>query len=101
MGCCMGSDLALSTRHAPSLPHKVPKIGVFSFGKDPLVGTSAALEASAALEDLDNKGAVVGILFYRAHYLAGNTRVIDAIATVPDPARTSPAPYLCFFFKRS
>ena len=64
----------------PSLPHKVPKIGVFSFGKDLLVGTSAALEASAALEDLDNKGAVVGILFYRAHYLAGNTRVIDAIA---------------------
>ncbi len=37
-------------------------------------------------------GARIGILFYRAHYLAGNTKVIDAIADALRRHQLTPAP---------
>jgi cobaltochelatase CobN len=54
------ADTCLLTAFNPPQPQAVPRIGLYKWQGG-------------------GSGAKVGILFYRAHYLAGNTKVIDAL----------------------
>ncbi len=56
------ADTCLGTGYAPSPPQRVPRLGVYKHK-----------------HNSNNDSAKVGILFYRAHYLAGNTAPIDAL----------------------
>ncbi|PNK21377.1 cobaltochelatase subunit CobN [Cylindrospermopsis raciborskii] len=64
-------DNCLSTGFHPAPPQPVPRVGLYEPAKP---------ESSKSLDELDfSQLPRVGILFYRAHYLAGNVRVIDAL----------------------
>jgi len=66
------SDRYLQTHFQPPDPQPVPRLGRYA---------PAATLTAAAAEDASIERALpqVGILFYRAHYLAGNTAPIDAL----------------------
>ena len=57
------SDIGLGTQHAPPQPQPVDRVGCYE-------GAVAPGKAN---------GPAVGLLFYRSHYLAGNTAPIDAL----------------------
>ncbi|MEQ8961935.1 MAG: cobaltochelatase subunit CobN, partial [Coleofasciculus sp. C2-GNP5-27] len=59
------ADLCLGGSYEPLPPKPVPRVGIYGWG-----------DASAKALTTNSK---VGILFYRAHYLAGNTSPIDAL----------------------
>ncbi|PSN79638.1 cobaltochelatase subunit CobN, partial [filamentous cyanobacterium CCP4] len=65
-------DRVLNTAFQPPDPQPIPKVGVYS--------ASAKFKISP-LETLreQNSKSKIGLLFYRAHYLAGNTAPIDAL----------------------
>ncbi|KAM3093817.1 cobaltochelatase subunit CobN [Phormidesmis sp. 146-12] len=63
----------LQQKYSVSLPKSVPRIGVRQWQKR-------------------TKKSEVGILFYRAHYLAGNTAVIDALCESLAQRNLSPIP---------
>ncbi len=88
MGVC---DRYLQTAFQPPAPLAIPNIGrysptipPFSQAFDPIAwpGQVAALET----------GSTVGILFYRAHYLAGNTAPIDALCDALQTRQLQPLP---------
>ncbi|PMB04575.1 cobaltochelatase subunit CobN, partial [Fischerella thermalis CCMEE 5273] len=73
------ADHCLSTSFNPPPPQVVPRIGLYSWlGK--LAGGKLPITAK------------VGILFYRAHYLAGNTKVIDALCEALAKRNLEPVP---------
>ncbi|MGD1943194.1 MAG: cobaltochelatase subunit CobN [Leptolyngbyaceae cyanobacterium] len=63
-------DRTLQTQFTPPAPQPVAKTGIYR----PLQPSSAAAATSS-----DHPWPQVGVLFYRAHYLAGNTAPIDAL----------------------
>lgn len=67
------SDTCFHTSFQPPLPQPVPRVGLY--GKEPT-----------------RPQPKVGILFYRAHYLAGNTKVIDALCTALLQRNLQPLP---------
>ncbi|MBW4502395.1 MAG: cobaltochelatase subunit CobN [Scytonema hyalinum WJT4-NPBG1] len=95
------ADTCFSTSFNPSPPQVVPRVGLY-----------AAAEAGEAEGDTEDKGentslsslsplspsspqpltSKVGILFYRAHYLAGNTKVIDALCDALAKRNLTPVP---------
>ena len=92
------ADTCFSTSFNPSPPQVVPRVGLY-----------AAAEAGEAEGDREDKGentslsslspsspqplaSKVGILFYRAHYLAGNTKVIDALCDALAKRNLTPVP---------
>ncbi|MBE9117294.1 cobaltochelatase subunit CobN [Lusitaniella coriacea LEGE 07157] len=58
------TDVGLETNYHPASPQAVPRVGFYSWKRDRIVREYASK---------------VGLLFYRAHYLAGNTLPIDAL----------------------
>jgi cobaltochelatase CobN len=58
---CFISDICLKTNYQPPQPQVIPRLGLYPY-----------------LNQLKPNNRV-GILFYRSHYLAGNTLVIDAL----------------------
>ena len=89
------ADTCFSTSFNPSPPQVVPRVGLYAAG-----------EAGEAEGDREDKGentslspsspqplaSKVGILFYRAHYLAGNTKVIDALCNALTKRNLTPVP---------
>jgi cobaltochelatase CobN len=63
------ADTSLSTAFNPPQPQPVPRVGLYEISQD--VGAQGLRPVRSQPK--------VGILFYRAHYLAGNTKVIDAL----------------------
>ncbi|MDB9304668.1 cobaltochelatase subunit CobN, partial [Nodularia spumigena CS-591/12] len=63
-------DTCLHTSFQPLPPQGVPRVGLYEWG----VGSGEWGVGSGELPTPK-----VGILFYRAHYLSGNTKVIDAL----------------------
>jgi len=57
------ADFCLQTSYNPQPPQVVPRVGLYPWRQE--------------TEEGQGKQAKIGILFYRAHYLAGNTGVID------------------------
>ncbi|MEM7648156.1 MAG: cobaltochelatase subunit CobN, partial [Cyanobacteria bacterium P01_A01_bin.70] len=63
-------DRTLQTQFAPPAPQPVAKTGIY---------TPPQPSGSAASSSSEQPWPQVGMLFYRAHYLAGNTAPIDAL----------------------
>ncbi|MBS9384300.1 MAG: cobaltochelatase subunit CobN [Dolichospermum sp. BR01] len=73
------TDTALSTAFNPPAPQSVPRVGLY--------------ERSQEKKEEERKNQPkVGILFYRAHYLAGNTKVIDALCNALIEKNLQPVP---------
>jgi cobaltochelatase CobN len=58
------ANTCLEQRYKVSSPSVVPKVGIYDW---------------QSIQEPSSQGSHVGILFYRAHYLSGNTEVIDAL----------------------
>ncbi|MEO0408878.1 MAG: cobaltochelatase subunit CobN, partial [Cyanobacteria bacterium P01_A01_bin.135] len=67
------SDIGLGTQYAPPLPATVARTGIYR--EDP---------------SGEEPGAEVGILFYRSHYLSGNTAPIDALCAALTQRQLTP-----------
>ena len=74
-GLMMVCDRHLETRFHPPLPQPVPRVGRYLAS----ASTSSSLQGSVSEKMSAVVGARAGILFYRAHYLSGNTAPIDAL----------------------
>jgi cobaltochelatase CobN len=61
------ADFCLGTNYNPPLPQPIPRIGLYSWQEKSCLPLSVPTTSC------------VGILFYRAHYLAGNTLPINAL----------------------
>ncbi|BAZ25289.1 cobaltochelatase [Kalymmatonema gypsitolerans NIES-4073] len=105
------ADTCFSTSFNPSPPQVVPRVGLYEWeqinskfkicpadtlrvsetppeeAQNSKFGVSCSSFSSA--EPLTSK---VGILFYRAHYLAGNTKVIDALCDALAKRNLTPVP---------
>ncbi|BAU64875.1 cobaltochelatase [Stanieria sp. NIES-3757] len=71
---CFVSDICLKTNYQPPQPRIIPRLGLYSY-----------LTKSKPRDR-------VGILFYRSHYLAGNTLVIDALCEALVARNLEPLP---------
>ncbi|MDJ0576057.1 MAG: cobaltochelatase subunit CobN, partial [Xenococcaceae cyanobacterium MO_234.B1] len=63
------ADVCLKTNYNPKLPQAIPRSGLYNF----------SLENEIEILNSNQVTYSVGILFYRSHYLAGNTLPIDAL----------------------
>ncbi|MGI8499811.1 MAG: cobaltochelatase subunit CobN, partial [Hassallia sp.] len=79
------TDTCLSTSFNPPSPQVVPRVGLYS----PLLLSPTSLETRVIASLQLPK---VGIIFYRAHYLAGNTKVIDALCEALAKRNLEPVP---------
>jgi cobaltochelatase CobN len=70
------ADTCLATAYRPQPPLVVPRVGLYG----------------SSQQNLDSSGAKAGILFYRAHYLAGNTAAIDALCSALTQLQLQPVP---------
>ncbi|MGB5973452.1 MAG: cobaltochelatase subunit CobN, partial [Nodosilinea sp.] len=75
-GLMWACDRVLHTTFSPPAPRPVPKVGVY---KNPQ-------------STVHNPKSKVGLLFYRAHYLAGNTAPIDALCKALAQRELAPLP---------
>ncbi|WP_414551084.1 cobaltochelatase subunit CobN [Anabaena sp. CCY 0017] len=89
------SDTCLDTSFQPLPPQGVPRVGLYDWG---VVG-AGLVKSSLTLNDIYKPAPTgelplpkVGILFYRAHYLSGNTKVIDALCTALIKRNLQPVP---------
>ena len=71
------ADLGCGTNYQPPAVKSVPKVGIYS---------------SSFLSDKEANQKRVAILFYRAHYLAGNTAPIDVLCEELTQRNLSPIP---------
>ncbi|MDR9403117.1 MAG: cobaltochelatase subunit CobN, partial [Halothece sp. Uz-M2-17] len=71
------SDLGCGTNYQPPAVKSVPRVGIYS---------------SSFLSDKEANQKRVAILFYRAHYLAGNTAPIDLLCEELTQRNLSPVP---------
>ena len=67
------SDFCLKTAHNPPPPQPVPRVGLYPWKQG-------------------SRGEKVGLLFYRAHYLAGNVLPIDALCQALAERNLEPVP---------
>ncbi|MEA5506682.1 cobaltochelatase subunit CobN [Halotia wernerae UHCC 0503] len=76
------ADTCLETSFHPSPPKSVPCVGLYN----------GNWETKNQAVFPDSPLSKVGILFYRAHYLGGNTKVIDALCTALTQRNLQPVP---------
>ncbi len=69
------SDTCLQTKYNPAPPKTVPELGAYQWQQKT---RENAIKLNAQ-EDKANQVSCCGILFYRSHYLAGNTAPIDQL----------------------
>ncbi|MBD2168967.1 cobaltochelatase subunit CobN [Calothrix membranacea FACHB-236] len=92
------SDSCLSTSFNPPAPELVPRIGLYEWGKmrqggrEQGAGENILLDAQCPMPNAQCLMPKVGILFYRAHYLSGNTRVIDSLCQALVQKNLQPVP---------
>ncbi|MBD2199298.1 MULTISPECIES: cobaltochelatase subunit CobN [Calothrix] len=94
------ADNCLSTSFHPPAPQLVPRIGLYEWTREQKEG--AQLVETRFIASLPHAPCPmphapcpipkVGILFYRAHYLAGNTKVIDALCETLVQKNLHPVP---------
>ncbi len=80
------TDTALSTAFNPPPPQAVPRVGLYDRSQE------SGVRSQEKEEEERRSQPRVGILFYRAHYLAGNTKVIDALCTALIEKNLQPIP---------
>ena len=64
------SDICLKTNYAPTAPQTIPSMGIYEWN----------INECEKLKNL-KCGRSIGLIFYRSHYLAGNTLPIDAFCS--------------------
>ncbi|WP_353930157.1 cobaltochelatase subunit CobN [Okeanomitos corallinicola TIOX110] len=79
------TDLSLSTNFNPPPPKAIPRVGFYE-------GTFSSTSSTLSPVTCHLSPSKVGILFYRAHYLAGNTKVIDALCQALVAKNLQPVP---------
>lgn len=79
------ADVCLGQTYNPPPPQAVPRVGFYRWE----VGNGGAGEQGGCFKSSLSK---VGILFYRAHYLAGNTAPIDALCQALAERKLEPVP---------
>ncbi len=77
------ADSCLETSFHPSPPKSVPRVGLYN-------GDWKTIGQQNKKDNLPS--AKVGVLFYRAHYLGGNTKVIDALCAALAQKNLQPVP---------
>jgi cobaltochelatase CobN len=94
------SDNCLLTEYNPPMPRPIPRVGLYEWG----VGNGDEGELELRSSTSEPQGfqcpmpnapcpiPKIGILFYRAHYLAGNTKVIDALCQALVQKNLQPVP---------
>ncbi len=92
------ADVCLGQNYNPPSPQVVPRVGVYLWG-DGEIGRWGAGEDKGDISNsqtTNNKQPTtnnkIGILFYRAHYLAGNTAPIDALCQALVQRQLVPVP---------
>ncbi|MEH2027884.1 cobaltochelatase subunit CobN [Nostoc sp.] len=97
------SDSCLLTAYNPPPPQPIPRVGLYEWGTR---GHSELDESTSELRSSTSEAQgfqypmphapcpmpKIGILFYRAHYLAGNTKVIDALCEALVQKNLQPVP---------
>jgi cobaltochelatase CobN len=78
------ADVCLGTNYAPPQPQPIPRIGLYPWNKEVKEGRNKKKHTSTILK--------VGLLFYRSHYLAGNTLPIDALCQALTERNLEPVP---------
>ncbi|MEH1827052.1 MAG: cobaltochelatase subunit CobN [Nostoc sp.] len=110
------SDSCLSTAYNPAPPQPIPRVGLYEWGVGEWgsrgageQGSRGELELRSSTFEVDESTSElrlstsepqisqspipkIGILFYRAHYLAGNTKVIDALCEALVQKNLQPVP---------
>ncbi len=105
------SDSCLLTAYNPAPPQPIPRVGLYEWGVESGEwGVGSGEWGSRGAEGQRSKGELelrsstfepqgfqcpipkIGILFYRAHYLAGNTKVIDALCEALVQKNLQPVP---------
>ncbi|MBD2110260.1 MULTISPECIES: cobaltochelatase subunit CobN [Cyanophyceae] len=86
-------DRILHTTYHPPAPQPIPKVGVYLTGQqekypDPLSPSPSPIGRGG----LERETVKVGLIFYRAHYLAGNTAPIDALCAALAERQLHPVP---------
>ena len=79
------ADTCLGTQYCPLPPQEVPRIGLYSW-------QNSAADCAASTQQLSSDKNSVAIIFYRAHYLAGNTLPIDALCQALAQNNLNPLP---------
>ncbi|MBE9177410.1 cobaltochelatase subunit CobN [Oculatella sp. LEGE 06141] len=80
------ADCFLGQAYQPQPPQSVPRMGYYPW-VNPWVSQDEAATVSA-----NASSAKIGLLFYRAHYLAGNTAPIDALCRAIATRQFQPVP---------
>ncbi|MBD2384363.1 cobaltochelatase subunit CobN [Cylindrospermum sp. FACHB-282] len=78
------ADTCLLTAYNPPPPQAVPRVGLYEWRQE--------AEGVGEITLTNYQYPKVGILFYRAHYLAGNTKVIDALCQALAKRNLQPVP---------
>jgi len=102
------ADSCLSTAYNPPTPRTVPRVGLYKWGvgdegtkgqgrqreQGELETDSSTFDTRSSTLEPDESASMpkIGILFYRAHYLAGNTKVIDALCEALVQKNLQPVP---------
>ncbi|HBE48787.1 MAG TPA: cobaltochelatase subunit CobN, partial [Cyanobacteria bacterium UBA11369] len=101
------ADICLGHSYNPPPPQEVARLGLYLWQRTPRAGDSGCnygvgLTDNQTTQNYNvtkpapvNEAAIankVGILFYRAHYLAGNTRPIDALCQALAARKLEPVP---------
>lgn len=76
------ADACLRQSYNPPPPQEVPHVGIYQWSENlSLISHSSSADNSTTNDQglIAKDSAKVGLLFYRAHYLAGNTLPIDAL----------------------
>jgi cobaltochelatase CobN len=84
------ADVCLGQSYYPPEPQAVPRVGVYNWREE----SRGEVQINSAGLHLSPIFALkkVGILFYRAHYLSGNTSVIDALSQALVERQLEPVP---------
>ncbi|MDF2386486.1 cobaltochelatase subunit CobN, partial [Nostoc ellipsosporum NOK] len=91
------ADTCLLTSFNPSPPQLVPRVGLYredwGMGNgESGMGNWESGEEKSQLPTPNSPLPKVGVLFYRAHYLGGNTKVIDALCAALVQKNLQPVP---------
>jgi cobaltochelatase CobN len=82
------ADVCLGQTYNPPPPISIPRIGYYAWTGDRPSSASPTTTPPAEPSCLPR----IGVLFYRAHYLAGNTEPIDAICQALQEVQLEPVP---------
>ncbi|GAB4379104.1 MAG: cobaltochelatase subunit CobN [Elainellaceae cyanobacterium] len=88
------ADVSLGTDYNPAPPQPIPKVGLYSYPSANVDFSNPSCLEQPALEPALDSTAIpkVAILFYRAHYLSGNTAPIDTLCQAMVDRQCDPVP---------